>query len=196
MPARGAATSAARAPTAGRSPCRSPPTPSAAPCTSRRTGRKCARRRNFPAVRRRALSTPGCRGWHRTCSGLYGRTSEACRDPGARGRRGGDRRRAGGGLHGSALSHDHDPPRAPPRPRPRAAPTPPTTGPGLGMAVLTTLSGAFCASAVILPLSAKLHAHLARRNLRSQMLIDGILLVHRREYPTRIERVLRAHVGV
>ena len=71
-----------------------------------------------------------------------------------------------------------------------------TIGPGLGIAVLTTLYGAFFANVVILPLSAKLHAHLARRNLRSQMLIDGILLVHRREYPTRIERVLRAHVGV
>jgi len=71
-----------------------------------------------------------------------------------------------------------------------------TIGPGLGIAVLTTLYGAFFANVVILPLSAKLHAHLVRRNIRSQMLLDGILLVHRREYPTRIERVLRAHAGV
>ncbi len=68
-------------------------------------------------------------------------------------------------------------------------------GPGLGIAVLTTLYGAVFANVVVLPLSTKLHAHLARQSLRSQMIIDGILLVHRREYPTRIERLLRGYVG-
>jgi len=61
--------------------------------------------------------------------------------------------------------------------------------------VLTTLYGAVFANVVILPLSTKLHAHLAGQSLRSQMIIDGILLVHRREYPTRIERLLRGYVG-
>jgi chemotaxis protein MotA len=70
-----------------------------------------------------------------------------------------------------------------------------TIGPGLGIAVLTTLYGAVFANVVILPLATRLHAHLARQSLRSQMVIDGILLVHRREYPTRIERLLRAYVG-
>jgi chemotaxis protein MotA len=68
-------------------------------------------------------------------------------------------------------------------------------GPGLGMAVLTTLYGAVLANVVVLPLSAKLHAYLARRALLMQMIIEGTLLVHRREYPTRIERALRAYVG-
>jgi len=70
-----------------------------------------------------------------------------------------------------------------------------TIGPGLGIAVLTTLYGAVFANVVILPLATKLHAHLGRQSLRSQMVIDGILLVHQREYPTRIERLLRAYVG-
>jgi len=68
-------------------------------------------------------------------------------------------------------------------------------GPGLGMAVLTTLYGAVFANVVVLPLSAKLQAHLARRALIMQMVIEGTLLLHRREYPTRIERALRAYVG-
>src|SRR3989475_11256914 len=70
-----------------------------------------------------------------------------------------------------------------------------TIGPGLGIAVLTTLYGAVFANVVILPLSTKLHAHLAGQSLRSQMIIDGILLVHRREDPTRIQRLLRGDVG-
>ncbi|TMA59435.1 MAG: hypothetical protein E6J75_03225 [Deltaproteobacteria bacterium] len=70
-----------------------------------------------------------------------------------------------------------------------------TIGPGLGIAVLTTLYGAVFANVVVLPLATKLHAHLGRQSLRSQMIIDGILLVYRREYPTRIERLLGAYVG-
>lgn len=68
-------------------------------------------------------------------------------------------------------------------------------GPGLGMAVLTTLYGAVLANVVVLPLGAKLQAHLARRTLLMQMIIEGAVLVHRHEYPTRIERALRAYVG-
>lgn len=68
-------------------------------------------------------------------------------------------------------------------------------GPGLGIAVLTTLYGAVLANVVVLPLATKLQAHLARRMLLMQMIIEGALLVHRNEYPTRIERVLRAYIG-
>ena len=68
-------------------------------------------------------------------------------------------------------------------------------GPGLGIAVLTTLYGAVLANVVVLPLATKLQAHLARRMLLMQMIIEGTLLVHRKEYPTRIERVLRAYIG-
>ncbi|TMA75067.1 MAG: hypothetical protein E6J72_18015 [Deltaproteobacteria bacterium] len=68
-------------------------------------------------------------------------------------------------------------------------------GPGLGMAVLTTLYGAVLANVVVLPLNAKLQAYLARRVLVMQMVIEGTQLLHRREYPTRIERALRAYVG-
>jgi len=68
-------------------------------------------------------------------------------------------------------------------------------GPGLGIAVLTTFYGAVFSNVVILPLATKLHGHLARQALRAQMIIDGVLLVHRQEYPTRIERVLRGYVG-
>jgi chemotaxis protein MotA len=69
-------------------------------------------------------------------------------------------------------------------------------GPGLGMAVLTTLYGAVLSNVVVLPLNAKLQAHLARRALLMQMMIEGSLMVYRREYPTRIERALRAYLGV
>ncbi len=68
-------------------------------------------------------------------------------------------------------------------------------GPGLGMAVLTTLYGAVLANVVVLPLSSKLQAYLTRRTLLMQMIVEGTLLLHRREYPTRIERALRAYVG-
>jgi chemotaxis protein MotA len=68
-------------------------------------------------------------------------------------------------------------------------------GPGLGIAVLTTLYGAFLSNVVVLPLASKLHTHLGRRALVMQMIVEGTLLVYRKEYPTRIERVLRAHLG-
>lgn len=64
-------------------------------------------------------------------------------------------------------------------------------GPGLGIAVTTTLYGAVLANVVVLPLAAKLHAHLARRQTLMQMIIDGTLMIQRKEYPTRIERTLR-----
>ncbi len=68
-------------------------------------------------------------------------------------------------------------------------------GSGLGIAVLTTLYGAVVANVVILPLVTKLQAHLVRRTLLMQMVIEGILLIERREYPSRLERVLRVYVG-
>lgn len=69
-------------------------------------------------------------------------------------------------------------------------------GPGLGIAVLTTLYGAVLSNVVVLPLATKLQMHLARQTLRLQMIIEGTLLVHRKEYPSRIERVLRTYIGV
>jgi chemotaxis protein MotA len=68
-------------------------------------------------------------------------------------------------------------------------------GPGLGIAVLTTLYGAILSNVVVLPLATRLQAHLAREALRLQMIIDGVLLVARQEYPTRIERVLHAYLS-
>ena len=68
-------------------------------------------------------------------------------------------------------------------------------GPGLAIAVLTTLYGAVLANVVVLPIATKLQAHLASEALRTQMTIDGVLLVLRREFPTRIERALRAYVS-
>jgi chemotaxis protein MotA len=65
-------------------------------------------------------------------------------------------------------------------------------GPGLGIAVTTTLYGAVLANVVVLPLAAKLHAHIARRQSVMHMVIDGMLMVQRKEYPTRIERTLRS----
>jgi chemotaxis protein MotA len=64
-------------------------------------------------------------------------------------------------------------------------------GPGLGIAVTTTLYGAVLANVVVLPLATKLQAHLDRRHATMQMIIDGALMVQRKEYPTRIERMLR-----
>lgn len=69
-------------------------------------------------------------------------------------------------------------------------------GPGLGIAVTTTLYGAVLANVVILPLATKLHAHLERRATVMQMIIDGTLMVQRREYPTRIERMLRSALAL
>ena len=64
-------------------------------------------------------------------------------------------------------------------------------GPGLGIAVTTTLYGAVLANVVVLPLATKLQAYLDRRHAAMQMIVDGTLMVQRKEYPTRIERVLR-----
>lgn len=69
-------------------------------------------------------------------------------------------------------------------------------GPGLGIAVTTTLYGAVLANVVVLPLATKLHAHLERRATVMQMIIDGTLMVQRKEYPTRIERVLRSALAL
>lgn len=67
--------------------------------------------------------------------------------------------------------------------------------PGLAIAVLTTLYGAVLANVVVLPLATRLQSHLAREVLRQEMIIAGTLLVQRREYPSRVERVLRAYAG-
>ena len=68
-------------------------------------------------------------------------------------------------------------------------------GSGLGLAVLTTLYGAILANVVVLPLATKLQAYLGRRALRSEMIIEGTLLVYRSELPTRVERVLRGYTS-
>jgi chemotaxis protein MotA len=68
-------------------------------------------------------------------------------------------------------------------------------GSGLGMAVMTTLYGAVLANAVVLPIATKLQSHLARQALRRQMIVEGVLLLHRGEFASRIERVLRAYGG-
>lgn len=65
-------------------------------------------------------------------------------------------------------------------------------GPGLGIAVTTTLYGAVLANVVVLPLAAKLQTYLEHRQTMMQMIVDGTLMVQRKEYPTQIERVLRA----
>lgn len=67
-------------------------------------------------------------------------------------------------------------------------------GPGLGIAVLTTLYGAVLSNVVVLPLATKVQTHLVRQTLHARMAIEGTLLIHRKEYGTRIERVLRAYV--
>jgi flagellar motor component MotA len=68
--------------------------------------------------------------------------------------------------------------------------------PGLGIAVLTTLYGAVLSNVVVLPLATKLQMHVGRRALVMQMIIEGTLLLQRREYPSRIERALRAYIGM
>jgi len=68
-------------------------------------------------------------------------------------------------------------------------------GPGLAMAVLTTLYGAILSNVVVLPLATRLQAHLAREAQRRLVIIEGVLLVARQEFPTRIERVLHATLG-
>jgi chemotaxis protein MotA len=69
-------------------------------------------------------------------------------------------------------------------------------GPGLAVAVLTTFYGAVLSNVVVFPLATRLQAHLARQAARTEMIIDGTLLVHRREYPSRIEHALRPYVGL
>jgi chemotaxis protein MotA len=69
-------------------------------------------------------------------------------------------------------------------------------GPNLGIAILTTLYGAILSNVVVLPLATKLQASLARRWLVLQMIVLGAELIHRREYPTRIERALRSFAGL
>lgn len=68
--------------------------------------------------------------------------------------------------------------------------------PALGVTVLTTLYGAVLANVLILPLATKLQAHLGREGVAMQMIIHGAEMLHRREYPTRIERALRAQAGL
>jgi len=69
-------------------------------------------------------------------------------------------------------------------------------GPSLGISILTTLYGAVLSNVVVLPLATKLSASLARRWVTLQMMVLGAELIHRREYPTRIERSLRSFAGL
>lgn len=69
-------------------------------------------------------------------------------------------------------------------------------GPSLGISILTTLYGAILSNVVVLPLATKLTTSLERRWLVLQMIALGAELVHRREYPTRVERALRSFAGL
>jgi len=69
-------------------------------------------------------------------------------------------------------------------------------GPGLGIAVLTTLYGAVLSNVVVLPLVTRLQAHLVAEAAHADAVIEGALLLQREEYPSRVERVLRAHLGL
>lgn len=62
----------------------------------------------------------------------------------------------------------------------------------LGHAVLTTLYGAILSNVCALPLATKLQSYIARRAVVMEMVVAGLLLVRREEYPTTVERVLRA----
>jgi chemotaxis protein MotA len=68
--------------------------------------------------------------------------------------------------------------------------------PSLGVAILTTLYGAILSNVVVLPIATKLAAALSRRWLVLQMIVLGAELIHRREYPTRVERALRSFAGL
>jgi len=69
-------------------------------------------------------------------------------------------------------------------------------GPSLGMSILTTLYGAILSNVVVLPLATKLSTSLERRWLVLQMIALGAELIHRREYPSRVERALRSFAGL
>jgi chemotaxis protein MotA len=69
-------------------------------------------------------------------------------------------------------------------------------GPGLGIAVLTTLYGAVLSNVVVLPLAMRLQAHVARQTMWLEATIEGALLVLRAEYPSQIDRVMRSHLGL
>lgn len=69
-------------------------------------------------------------------------------------------------------------------------------GPSLGISILTTLYGAILSNVIVLPLATKLSASLERRWLVLQMIALGAALIHRREYPTRVERALRSFAGL
>ncbi len=69
-------------------------------------------------------------------------------------------------------------------------------GPGLAIAVLTTLYGAVLSNVVMLPLAARLQAHEGREALHLEMASEAARLVLRGEYPSQIDRVLRAYLGV
>jgi chemotaxis protein MotA len=69
-------------------------------------------------------------------------------------------------------------------------------GPSLGISILTTLYGAILSNVIVLPLATKLSTSLARRWLILQMIALGAELIHRREYPTRVERALRSFAGL
>lgn len=69
-------------------------------------------------------------------------------------------------------------------------------GPHLGVAVLTTLYGAVLSNAVVLPLATKLQGSVERRWVLTQMILCGVEQLHRREYPTRVERAMRAFMGL
>lgn len=69
-------------------------------------------------------------------------------------------------------------------------------GPSLGISILTTLYGAVLSNVVVLPIATKLASSLGRRWLVLQMVVLGAELIHRREYPTRVERALRSYAGL
>jgi chemotaxis protein MotA len=64
-------------------------------------------------------------------------------------------------------------------------------GPGMAVAILTTLYGALIANVVALPINDKLSLRNQEETLTKSMIIEGILGVARGENPRMLEEILK-----
>ena len=68
-------------------------------------------------------------------------------------------------------------------------------GPGMAVALLTTLYGALVANAIAMPLSAKLKNRSNEEILQKQIMIEGVLAIQSGYNPRVVEQKLKAYIA-
>ena len=67
-------------------------------------------------------------------------------------------------------------------------------GQAMGVALITTFYGALLANMFFNPMAAKLNSRIEKRNIKQNMIIDGIIMLRRRKHPILVREYLNSYL--